>query len=403
MNRPQAGVHVDVEANVRGDDAPEHVLDLRHQGVQIEHLRLEHLAPAEGQQLRDQSAGALTRLADFLQIGHETGLVRDLLLFEQELAVAQDCRQQVVEVMRNAAGQMANRLHLLCLPKLFLGQAQRLLRGAAGGDLRADLQDLPRAVRQIDRHTPGLEPALRARAQVRHRFVLVAARLSRLENGAMARDRLGHVIGGGAQGGIALANQILYGVPVQRRDRFVGEDEAARRILQRDQARVAVDHQAQHVPLDLEIPLRVAALGALAGVLQLAADRGAQPRQILLGHEVVGARLENGHRRLLVNRSREDDEGKVEPLFLQAEKRAQCAEVRQREIADHQVPDFRDERLATLRFRLHTAGVHVEAGLSEGAQNQVRVTTAVLHQQHAEGFPWGRRWFGVTHLDGVWQ
>src|SRR5258708_26180982 len=51
----------------------------------------------------------------------------------RESAVAQDCPQNVVEVMRNAAGQCTDRLHLLRLPELrlqlFLVDLRLPLRG----------------------------------------------------------------------------------------------------------------------------------------------------------------------------------------------------------------------------------------------------------------------------------
>ena len=45
--------------------------------------------------------------------------------FEHELAVAEDAGQQVVEIVRDPAGELADRLHLLRLPELRLAVAER--------------------------------------------------------------------------------------------------------------------------------------------------------------------------------------------------------------------------------------------------------------------------------------
>ena len=45
----------------------------------------------------------------------------------EHLGVAMDGHQQVVEVVRDAAGEPADRLHLLRLPQLLLTLAQRVL------------------------------------------------------------------------------------------------------------------------------------------------------------------------------------------------------------------------------------------------------------------------------------
>ena len=56
-------------------------------------------------------------------------------LVREHLGVAEDRRQQVVEVVRDAAGELADRFHLVRLPQLLLGPPQRLLGPAVFGDV----------------------------------------------------------------------------------------------------------------------------------------------------------------------------------------------------------------------------------------------------------------------------
>jgi hypothetical protein len=58
--RPEDQVHV------LADHAPEHLLEVREQRVQIEDLRCEHLAPAEREELPGELRGPLGRAQDLL-------------------------------------------------------------------------------------------------------------------------------------------------------------------------------------------------------------------------------------------------------------------------------------------------------------------------------------------------
>ena len=57
----------------------------------------------------------------------------------ERLQIADDDGQQVVEIVRHAAGQLADALHLLRLGELLLRALQRLLGLAPLGDVARDL------------------------------------------------------------------------------------------------------------------------------------------------------------------------------------------------------------------------------------------------------------------------
>ena len=92
----------------------------------IEDLRLQRLPPGKGQQLPGQLGGALDGVGDRVDIA-AAPLFRQFAA-AQEIGRRADDGQEVVEVVRDAAGQLADRLHLLRL-------AQRFLALAALGDV----------------------------------------------------------------------------------------------------------------------------------------------------------------------------------------------------------------------------------------------------------------------------
>ena len=75
---------------------------------------MQRLFAAERQQLARESRGAIRRFANFFEVLAD-GFVRPNL-FEDHLGIADDGRQQVVEVMRDSARQPSDAFQLLRLP-----------------------------------------------------------------------------------------------------------------------------------------------------------------------------------------------------------------------------------------------------------------------------------------------
>ena len=143
-------------AHVVADDAVQHRLHPGDDLVQVQHLRVQHLAPAEGQQLAREARRLARGAGDLLQL-------LAAVAGEQDLGVAGDHGQEVVEVVRDAAGEPPDRLHLLrvrepALEPLALAHVVRhdehgvvaLEVDPPGGDLDVDL----RAVAAADGATP---------------------------------------------------------------------------------------------------------------------------------------------------------------------------------------------------------------------------------------------------------
>ena len=106
----------DAQLDVLADDAPQQVLHLHDQRVEIDDARLGDLPAREAEELPGQRRAALGGVADAAEV-----LVRRVVAFELgagHLDVAEDGRQQVVEVVGDAAGEAADALHLLGLQEL---------------------------------------------------------------------------------------------------------------------------------------------------------------------------------------------------------------------------------------------------------------------------------------------
>ena len=115
-DRPQGGVQPRVDRDVFADGAREHTKDVGHHLVEIEGGGMQHLLPAEGQQLPREPCRAIRRSPDLEQLAVYRLVPADLI--ENQVAVADDGREHVVEVVGDAARESADGLHLLGLPEL---------------------------------------------------------------------------------------------------------------------------------------------------------------------------------------------------------------------------------------------------------------------------------------------
>ncbi len=93
-----------------------------------QHLRAQRLAARERQQLAHQAGGAVGVLLDVHDVLE--GRIGRPVVGEQQIGEADDGGQHVVEVVRDAAGELADGLHLLALRELLL---QRALLGDVEG------------------------------------------------------------------------------------------------------------------------------------------------------------------------------------------------------------------------------------------------------------------------------
>ena len=92
------------------------------QPVDVGGLRIERLAPREREQLLSERHGALRAARHLIDCAPQFAVFRRCVTPDR-FEVADDDGEQVVEVVRDAAGELADRLHLLRLPQLLLDRA----------------------------------------------------------------------------------------------------------------------------------------------------------------------------------------------------------------------------------------------------------------------------------------
>ena len=110
------------QINVFSNHASEHLGVFSHHGVQVHDLGCNHLLAAEGEELAGECGCTLGGASNLLNQAAKLGVMGGAL--GEKFAVAGDHHEQIVEVMRNAAGQPAHRFHFLRLAKLlFQGPA----------------------------------------------------------------------------------------------------------------------------------------------------------------------------------------------------------------------------------------------------------------------------------------
>ena len=124
---------------------------LQHQRIDVDFKGLQRLLAGKGQQMLGQIGAAFGGFVDQPGDGHEFGLVGDGLL--QDSDGPGDHGQDIVEVVRDAAGQLADRVHLLDMAHL-------RFRGLLLGQVAADEEMPPHRLR------PRAHPVQRHRLSV---------------------------------------------------------------------------------------------------------------------------------------------------------------------------------------------------------------------------------------------
>ena len=111
----QLDLDLDPAAHQRADQLRD-AFDLR---ADIEHLRRQRLPPGKGQQLAGQLRGAIDRVRNRIDVTAAPVLAE--IAAAQEVGRGAYDGEKIVEIVRDAAGQLADRIHLLGLAQRLLG------------------------------------------------------------------------------------------------------------------------------------------------------------------------------------------------------------------------------------------------------------------------------------------
>ena len=129
LDRPDVAAVTDLELDRLAEQPGEQHGDVGERLVELDHLRPKRLPPRERQELPHQAGGAVGVLLDVHDVLE--GRIGRPVVGEEQVGEADDGGQHVVEVVRDAAGELADRLHLLALRELqlerpLLGRLQRV-------------------------------------------------------------------------------------------------------------------------------------------------------------------------------------------------------------------------------------------------------------------------------------
>ena len=129
----------DAQRDALAQRAVEQPLEVADERARVDDLRRDDLAAAEHQQLAGERGGAVGGAADLLDVVAHGVVGRELALGEAD--AGEDHRQQVVEVVRDAAGELADALQALGLGQALLELGAPLGVAAALGDVGGDRAD----------------------------------------------------------------------------------------------------------------------------------------------------------------------------------------------------------------------------------------------------------------------
>ena len=124
-HRPEVAAMLDRQLHRLAEQPLQQVRDFGDDVGQLQHLRPQRLLAREGEQLAGQAGGAVGILADLLDV--VIIAVARRVAHQHQVAMADDRGQDIVEIVRDAAGELADRLHLGRLGDLALELRSSLL------------------------------------------------------------------------------------------------------------------------------------------------------------------------------------------------------------------------------------------------------------------------------------
>ena len=133
LDGPEVAAVAEVELDPLAEQALQEHRQVGEPVVEVEHLRPQRLAARKRQQLAHEARGPVGVLLDLHDVLE--GRVGRPVVREQQIGIADDRLQHVVEVVRDAAGELADGVHLLRLGELLLHEAQ--IGGVEGVEDRA--------------------------------------------------------------------------------------------------------------------------------------------------------------------------------------------------------------------------------------------------------------------------
>src|SRR5258706_11135271 len=99
------------DRDIVAEEPEERMLEVGDETVDLEHSRFERLATAEGQELMGERGGSTGGGADFFDLVGDRAF--HSFFGQEQVAVAENGGEKIIEVVRDAAGQLSERFHAL--------------------------------------------------------------------------------------------------------------------------------------------------------------------------------------------------------------------------------------------------------------------------------------------------
>src|SRR5581483_7013989 len=161
LDRPESWRNVDDDADVAAQRSAEQIADGVELAVEIDALRAQRLPARESKQLSGERLAALGGVTDVDDQAFELLVVAGEPL--GHIGASENDRQQIVEIVRDAPGQLSDGLHLLRLEQLLAGFLEPALRLTRLGNVARDLGKTDQlAIRITDRVDDDMRPEARA-------------------------------------------------------------------------------------------------------------------------------------------------------------------------------------------------------------------------------------------------
>src|SRR3984893_3246042 len=177
MAQPQSVIDPQLDLAASSDRLADEFLKFGNELVCISHFWVQYLPPRKSEKLRRQLCTAISGSPCGCGELPDLANIRGIL---DELEVPGDHHKQVVEIVRDAARELADGLHLLALVKLLLHEAARLHGVLVLGDVSEEDREAFTGGERIERVPDAAARTLRfqrGRALVRHGFSKLAENL----------------------------------------------------------------------------------------------------------------------------------------------------------------------------------------------------------------------------------
>ena len=121
FDEPKVAAMAQLEIDFFADEPAHQHLQIGQNIAQLQNLRPQGLAARKGQELPHQRGRAVGVLLDLIDVLKRR--VGRPVIGEQQIGIADDRGQDIVEIMCHAAGKLSDRLHLLRLREIVLQRA----------------------------------------------------------------------------------------------------------------------------------------------------------------------------------------------------------------------------------------------------------------------------------------